>query len=462
MSFCLFSSLCVAEPVQIETPPMGWNSFDSYGVYLHHEAAVRNIDAMAERYLPYGYEYFVIDAGWFGEVKLQPGTIYPAEKHAESLHINRYGLLQPSKTYFPHGLKVLADRAHAKGLKFGVHIMRGIPKVAVQRNTRIKGTKYRARDIADTVNVCSWCPQNYGIDMSKPGAQEFYNSFIDQLASWGVDFIKADDIVPHPREVEALVKAVAQCGRPIVLSLSPGGTVDPDAIGIFSQANMLRITHDIWDDQTGIDSCFEAWRRWQGKQYAHFFYDMDMIPFGELQIMSPLPEGLTGKETKNEIVKQKAAGKLSNVELLSGKGWHRWSGLSHDQMLTFITMRALAASPLMIGGDLVSMDDFAYALLTNREMIACNQNGVMASLIYEKGAVEVWYVASRNDPDQGWFGVFNRDSAAEASFNLLSVRGQTNLNPGSKLESVWDQRNLRYDSSVEIAPNSVVFIKFER
>ena len=125
-------------------------------------------------------------------------------------------------------------------------------------------------------------------------------------------------------------------------------------------------------------------------------------------------------------------------------------------------MRALAASPLMIGGDLVSMDDFAYALLTNREMIACNQNGVMASLIYEKGAVEVWYVASRNDPDQGWFGVFNRDSAAEASFNLLSVRGQTNLNPGSKLESVWDQRNLRYDSSVEIAPNSVVFIKFER
>lgn len=153
---------------------------------------------------------------------------------------------------------------------------------------------------------------------------------------------------------------------------------------------MLRVTHDIWDDQIGLDQCFKAWRKWQGKEDENFFIDMDMIPFGELQVMSPVPEGLTGNESQNEIKKMKKDGKLKNVELLSGKGFHRQSQFTKDEMLTFITMRALAASPLMMGGNLLTVDKFTLSLLTNKEMIACNQNSVMGSLKYENDKIEIW------------------------------------------------------------------------
>jgi len=347
------------------TPPMGWNSFDCYGVYLYEEAAYKNLDAFVTKLKPFGYKYFVFDAGWFGEYKLCPGTKYPAERFATDLSANEYGLLQPSKTYFPNGIKPIADRCHQLGLKFGLHIMRGIPRQSVARNVPIKGTPYHAQDIVSKKDSCKWCLQNYGVDMTKPGAQEFYNNWILELASWGVDFLKVDDIVPFPLEVEAVAKAIKNSGRDIVLSLSPGGKLDENAISSFKKANMLRVTKDVWDDQRAIDECFAAWRKWQGKEDRNFHIDMDMIPFGELQIMSPLPTGFSGKETVKEINDRKKKGELSNVELLEGKGWHRQSDLSKNQMYTFITLRSLAASPLMVGGDLVSMDPFSLSLITN-------------------------------------------------------------------------------------------------
>jgi alpha-galactosidase len=225
-----------------EKPPMGWNSFDSYGVYLHEKAAFENLEAFAKKLKPHGYEYFVIDAGWFGEFKLQEGTMFAAEKHAATMKFNEYGLLQPSTTYFPNGFKKLIDRCHELGLKFGLHLMRGIPRTAVEKNVPIKGTNYFAKDIADVNSICVWNKQNFGVDMTKPGAQEFYNSLINQMAEWGVDFLKYDDIVPFPKEVEAVAAAIAQCGRPIMLSLSPGGRVDPNHLSAFQKAQMLRVT----------------------------------------------------------------------------------------------------------------------------------------------------------------------------------------------------------------------------
>lgn len=446
--------------VKISTPPMGWNSFDSYGVYLHHEAAVRNIDEMAARYLQFGYLYYTIDAGWYGEYKLKPGTIYPNEFQAQNLRIDEFGIPMPSKTYFPNGLKVLADRAHTKGLKFGIHIMRGIPRVAYRQNTKVKETNYRAHDITDTTSICTWNNQFYGLDMTKPGAQEYYNSYINQLAEWGVDFIKADDIVPFPAEVEAVAKAIAQCGRPIVLSLSPGNKVDPAAINSFRKANMLRVTQDIWDEQIGINQCFAAWRKWQGKETESFYIDMDMIPFGELQIMSPTPEGITGKESKEEIRKQQKEGKLTDIELLAGKGWYRQSQLTKKQMLTFITMRALAASPLIIGGDLKSMDEFSYNLLTNAEMLKCNQNGVMGTLVYDKNKIEVWKTVSKTNPKEGWIGVFNRDLSNLQNLALNAELLGFTVKSKAKLQDVWLNKKLKMKQQIGIEPNSVLFIKY--
>lgn len=459
LSFLLICSFSNREEKTLaETPPLGWNSFDSYGVYLYEEAAMANLEAFAEKLKPYGYEYFVIDAGWFGEFELRPGTIYPAEKHARKMNFNEYGLLQPSETYFPDGMQPIIDRCHKLGLKFGLHLMRGIPREVVHKDLPIKGTDYTAADIADTTSICNWNHQNYGIDMSKPGAQEFYNSLMNQMAEWGVDFIKYDDLVPYPEEIKGIATAIDQCGRPIVYSLSPGGGVDPDQIDAFKKAHMLRVTPDIWDEQKGIDQCFAAWRKWQGKEEPGFWIDMDMIPFGQLQLMNPKPEGVEGDESKRELKKMMDSGELVKMELLSGKGFTRWSKFTKDQMYTFITLRALAASPLMMGGDLPTLDDFSLSLITHPEVLACNQNGIMGSLIYENGTIESWK-AQKSDNSGGWIGVFNRSSEPiemQYSADLLG------FDPSEfRLTNIWEDKKVNSNNQTTIPANGVVFLKYQ-
>lgn len=416
-----------------QKPPLGWNSFDAYGVYLHEEAALANIEAMATKLRPFGYEYFVVDNGWFGEYKLQPGTRYAAEKHASDVRINGFGLLQPSKTYFPAGMQRIIDRAHARGLKFGLHLMRGIPRKAVELNLPVQGTRYTAREVANTSSVCAWCKYNYGINMQHPGGQAFYNSLVNQLARWGVDLIKADDLVPYPDEIVGIANAIERCGRDIVFSLSPGGSVRMTDLPYFRRANMLRVTADIWDRRSDLDKAFEAWRAWQGRQYPGFWIDLDMIPFGQLLLMSPPDSGDTG------AVK------------LAGYGSRRWSQLAKDEMRTFVTQRALAASPLMIGGDLPTLDADSLELLTNREMLACNQNGVMGALVWEKDGIEVWHAAARDAVGSGWLGIFNRAESKKSA--ALGAR-EFGLETGRRyhLEDIWmggrsalEDRELNWD-----------------
>jgi alpha-galactosidase len=448
------------KPKQLaQKPPMGWNSFDSYGVYLHETAAFENLEAFAKKLKPHGYEYFVIDAGWFGEFKLQEDTMFPAEKHAAMMKFNEYGLLQPSTTYFPNGFKKLIDRCHELGLKFGLHLMRGIPRAAVEKNVPIKGTKYFAKDIADTKSICVWNKQNYGVDMTKPGAQEFYNSLINQMAEWGVDFLKYDDIVPFPKEVEAVAAAIAQCGRPIMLSLSPGGDVDPNHLLAFQKAHMLRVTPDIWDDQKGINECFDEWRKWNGKSRPGFWIDMDMIPFGQLQMMSPKPKGVKGTESKKELEDKMKTGEIANFELLAGKGFNRWSEFNKDQMYTFITLRALSGSPLMMGGDLPTLDDFSLKLISNKEMLACNQNAIMGSLIYDKESIEIWSTPNKNGKG-GWIGIFNRNKDSK-SIALNPIDLGKEYSKTTKLFDVWNNKKVS-KLNFEVNGNGVVFLKYSK
>jgi hypothetical protein len=450
--FAVVGSQAGAEPPGIAPkPPLGWNSFDSYGVYLHEKAAMENLEAMAAHLKPYGYEYFVIDNGWFGEYRLKPGTLYPLEKHASDVRLNQYGHVIPSKTYFPGGLEPIIDRCHELGLKFGIHMMRGIPRKAYEMDLPIKGTSYTARDVADTnpKRNCTWCTYNYGVDMSRPGAQEWYDGLIQHLADMGVDLIKYDDIVPYPAEVEAVAKAIKKTGRPILLSLSPGGDVPPDAIESFQMAQMLRVTKDVWDQAHYLDACFDAWRKWTGKESESFWIDMDMIPFGQLLLMSP----------RKELVRE---GDASAVRL-AGHGYRRWPQFSQDQMLTFITLRALAASPLMVGGDLPTMDGFSLRLLTDPDMLACNQNGVMGKLVSATDGIEVWKTPERGQKARGWLGVFNRTNRLKTVTLTPAFLG---LEAEARLYDVWRGRKehkLTTASAIEIdvSPDGVLFLRYE-
>jgi len=282
--------------------------------------------------------------------------------------------------------------------------------------------------------------------MTKPGAQEWYNGLIRHISNMGVDMIKYDDIVPHPDEVEAVAKAIDRLNKPILLSLSPGGHVDPEAINFFRLANMLRVTKDVWDEQFYIDECFKAWRKWQGKEQPGFWIDMDMIPFGQLQLMSPP----SSDSSKNVLDKGDIA--------LSGKGVHRICQLTKSQMETFITMRALAASPLMMGGDLPSLDNLSLRLITNPEMLACNQNGVMGSLVFDRFGLETWRVFKKENNKRGWIGVFNR-SSNEVDVQLEKVLLGLDHDEYS-LFDIWNEKRVFFGSKVQMKPNGVLFIKF--
>jgi hypothetical protein len=204
----VLGSTAVAQRLLAPTPPMGWNSWDSYGPAIREDEVKANADAMASRLKPYGWQYLVVDIEWY-----QPDAHAHGYIARGKVTMDQYGRFVPSPNRFPsaangNGFKGLADYVHGKGLKFGIHIMRGIPREAVDRNLPIEGSSYHAADIADKVNICHWAgmEDTYGVDMSKPGAQAYYDSIARLYASWGVDYVKADDMSRpfHGSEIHAL------------------------------------------------------------------------------------------------------------------------------------------------------------------------------------------------------------------------------------------------------------------
>ena len=203
-------------------PVLGWNSWDIFGTTVTEQQAKEQADAMVQHLLPSGYKYFTVDIQWY-----EPNSKGHSYKKGAKLTMDEYGRLTPGLKKFPSaaggkGFKPLADYVHSKGLKFGIHIMRGIPKQAVEQNTPVLGTNVKAQDIAITKSICHWNPDMYGVDATKPEGQAYYQSIIQMYADWGVDFIKVDDISrPYNEiqqaEIEAIRKAIDKTGREIVL-----------------------------------------------------------------------------------------------------------------------------------------------------------------------------------------------------------------------------------------------------
>lgn len=431
-----------ADDKKITKPPLGWNSWDSYGMYPTEKAMLANLEVMAKRLKAFGYTYFVIDAGW-NKVKGADGKI-------TGMSMDQYGRYIPNKVTFPNGIKAVADRTHALGLKFGIHIMRGISREAYKNDLPILGTSYSARDIADTTSLCRWNSDNYGIDITKPGAQAYYDSYIGLLISWGVDFIKADDITAYPAEIHAVKMAINKTGKEdVVFSLSPGGDSKIENITAYNEADMLRITKDVWDNQIGFTRAFDSWKKWTSEIGIKFWLDMDMIPFGHLCLHNPDPNYLTSDNTKEG---EKAI-----------RGKERMANLTKDQKYTFITLRALSASPLFMGGDLPTSDNFSFELITNKDILACNQTGVAGKLAYENNGVEIWMTQNKNNQNEGWLGIFNRN--LQEKFVQLTAKEFVTGNKSLSLYNIWEEKdlgNVTSDSQLKLNlnPNGVVFCRY--
>ena len=233
------------------TPPMGWNSWDGFGTTVTEAQTKQQTDYMADKLKAHGWQYIIVDIQWY-----EPNAKGFTLREGAALAMDDFGRLLPAPNKFPsaaggQGFKPLADYVHGKGLKFGIHMMRGIPRQAVKQNTPILGTTCSAADIADTNSICPWNPDMYGVDMTKPGAQAYYDSLLRQLSRLGRGLRQGGrpqpPLPPAPRSRPSARPSTRPAGpwcsapRPARRPLSAGAHVD-------EHANMWRISDDFWDD----------------------------------------------------------------------------------------------------------------------------------------------------------------------------------------------------------------------
>ncbi|HVS98839.1 MAG TPA: glycoside hydrolase family 27 protein [Puia sp.] len=367
-------SLCITGRAQpAATPPMGWNSYNCFGSAVHEDEVKANADYMASRLKRFGWQYVVVDFLWAYDnppgsrignpfqSRLYDGSYVPW------LEMDRWGRLTPELHKFPSafggkGFGPLAAYVHSLGLKFGIHVMRGIPRQAVWAHSPVLGAAgITADQIADTNSTCPWMNHMYGLDMDKPGAQEYLNSLLQLYAQWGVDLIKVDDIArPYrAREIEGYRKAIEACGRPIVLSISPGETPLRDSAHVRRYADMWRMADDFWDSWKEMLKMFDYAGRWQSVGGAGHWPDCDMMQIGKVSLRGPV-------------------------------GPERYSRFTDDELRTHMTFWCIYRSPLMIGGDLPENRPFDEALETNPEVLAVNRRGRHPRQLYKKDGRMVW------------------------------------------------------------------------
>lgn len=388
---------------------MGWNSWDCFATTVTESQTKANADVMAKKLKQYGWQYVVVDIQWY-EPKAE-GFQY--RKDAPVM-MDKWGRLLPAENRFPSaadglGFKPLADYVHGEGLKFGIHLMRGIPRQAVAKNDPVKGTRYRAGDIADTSAVCGWNSDMYGVDMSKPGAQEYYDSVFELIASWGVDFVKVDDLSRpyHKAEIEAIRKAIDKTGRPIVFSTSPGQTPLDEGGHILRNANLWRISDDFWDGWKPLFEQFKRLRDWTPWRGPGHFPDADMLPLGA-------------------------------IRQVSGQAGPKSTRFTKDEQMTMMSLWAIARSPLMMGGDMTKMDDFTLSLLTNDEVIAVNQHSSGNHQLFNHKGLIAW-IADVPGSKDSYLALFNTTDMAVAipvDLQELGLAGPV------QIRDLWEKRKI--------------------
>ncbi len=394
------------------TPPMGWNSWDCYGTTVTEDEVKANADYMAKHLAAHGWRYIVVDIQWY-----EPNAKAHGYRQFALLDMDRFGRLIPSVNRFPSsaggkGFKPLADYMHGLGLKFGIHIMRGIPRQAVAQNLPIKNSGYHARDIADTLSVCPWNTDMYGLRADTPGGQAYYNSILELYNEWGVDYIKADDMTAFSKkpadqnrldDIKMLSTAIRQTKRPIVLSLSPGPASPDQAVFLRQHAQLWRISDDFWDRWEDILQQFDYMQAWQDHIGPDTWPDADMLPLGKIGIRAE-------------------------------RGENRSTRFTRDEQITLMSLWAIFRSPLIFGGNLPDNDDFTLSLLTNDEVLAVNQASEENRQVYNTKGIIAWTALAAGSKSV-YLGVFN---TTDSDSNVVLDQHQLSLKQNRyRVRDLW-------------------------
>ncbi len=405
-------------------PPMGWNSYDYYDTNVTEAEVLENARFLAEHLKPYGWEYVVVDIQWYAHNTASMREQFQYIPFGKN-EMDGYGRLLPCPEKFPSsangaGFKPLADAIHALGLKFGIHIMRGIPRAAAQNHLPILGSTVTADLAADPASVCPWNPDMYGLRNCE-ASQKYYDSILALYASWGVDFIKCDDICAtgfgqrgyfQKYEVEMLHKAIARCGRPIVLSLSPGPAVVEDSWHYQKYANMWRITDDFWDSWEALENMFLRCEKWQDHVRPGCYPDCDMLPLG-----------MVGKHF----------------------GQERRTNLTREEQKTMLTLWCIFGSPLMLGAKLPGMDSWTLSMLQNEKLLHLNQGGFTARQMYRTPEACVWAAVNPQTGEQ-YVALFNlTDQLSQVTVTLEECAEMfpegTFRTEVSQMQEVWSDNS---------------------
>ncbi len=358
-----------------KTPPMGWNSWDSYGAGVWESNVTENANYMAKNLKSHGWDIITIDIQWY-----EPLAHSTAYRRGALLELDGNGRLLPATNRFPmsaatRSFKPMGDYLHATGLKFGLHLLRGIPRQAVSNNLPVLGTSYTAADIANKNSICGWNTDMYGVDMSKPGAQEYYDSVFALFASWGLDYVKVDDLSSpyHQDEIEAIRKAIDRSGRRIIFSTSPGATPVARGEHIEQNANLWRISNDFWDNWNTLYEQFARLNSWTPYRGAGHWPDGDMLPLGNVRAW----------QTRDN-----------------------WTHFTKDEQYTLMTLWSIARSPLIMGGNMPKNDDFTLALMTNDEVLGVDQKSANNRQLFNTNNQVAWVADVPGSKDK-YLALFN-------------------------------------------------------
>ncbi len=380
-----------------QVAPLGWNSWDCYGAAVTEETVRNNAAFMAKHLKQYGWEYITVDIQW-SEPSAQNHEYHPFTE----LCMDEYSRLIPAVNRFPSsadgkGFAPLAEYVHSLGLKFGIHIMRGIPRQAVHQNTPIKGSTQTARQIAKTDSICHWNTDMYGVDPDADGAKAYYDSLFELYASWGVDFIKCDDIareLPHEEaELVLLSQSLQNCGRDMILSLSPGPALLEKAELYKQTSNMWRITDDFWDSWPQLYEMFDRAREWCIHAGNGCWPDADMLPIGP--------------------IKQDYDPSLHTE-------------FTEDEQITMMSLWSIFRSPLIIGGEMTKFDNFTMGLITNEEILKMHRNARHSHPVWQReinGTEHILWTAVSSEGGQ-YAAIFNtgeQDSSIRISLEDLEI-----------------------------------------
>jgi alpha-galactosidase len=420
-----------------QTPPMGWNSYDAFGDSVTEAETLANAAWMQAHLLPVGWDTIVVDFRWYDPQPTGDDRLLYKLRTGAKLEADEFGRLLPAPNRFPSAtngaeFKPLADKLHSMGLKFGIHVMRGVPRQAVLENTKILGGDFSAADAGNTNDRCAWCPDMFGVN-NNPAAQAWYDSCAKLWASWGVDYIKVDDLSQpyHLPEIEMIRRALDKFAPKIIFSTSPGPTPTSYAGHISANANLWRISGDFWDRWSKLDAQFDLLAQWSGVGAPGHWPDADMIPLGQIAIRSKLG------------------------------GNPHWTHFTRDEQLTLMSLWSLAPSPLMLGMNLPDNDDWTTALLTNPEVLAVNQDpaGKAAKRIFVPGLkAEVWMRELSGGSHA--VGLFNR--TGETTKIQLNWE-EAGFRAVPKVRDLWLRQDCKKENyfSAEIPPHGCVLLRVD-